>query len=89
MLGKTSGASPPHTHTYTHTHTPKQGNWFTSANSCRSTAKKCVDLDPADVLCVSTLKRQLKIMRQLTDAIFIPVKPFATAPGPLRECDSP
>jgi hypothetical protein len=36
MLGQTSGASSP---------TAKQENEFTSANSCRGTAQKCVDLN--------------------------------------------
>jgi len=35
------------------------------------------------------IQLQLKIKRHLTNEFFMPVKPFATARGPLKGCDNP
>lgn len=78
MLGQTSEAS---------STTPKQGNEFTSVKLSRYSPKMCRP-QPVDILPVSTLKRQMKMKRHFPHVFFMPVNPFATAPGPLKGYDS-
>ena len=89
MLEQTSGMS------YPHQNQEKRSYQYMSTKSFRGTAKRLVDLSTLASSCGGHLKvllvhsAPIENVETFRQHICVPDKPFATAPTPLKGCDSP